>query len=122
MTNSKFLRKVFKFQAKFQIFLSQLITKIYNAEYMDSAEITVKLPPPMFLNVVNTNQLMDNTNAMANNIVEIYTAGEDDEKIKALFTKNIKLYYLRSYIDDDIISSILDKSKQESKKEPAPQE
>lgn len=118
MTNSKFLRKVFKSQAKFQVFLSVLMTKLYNAEYMENAEITVKLPPPMFLNIVNTNQLMDNTNSMTDNIVNIYCPDQTDDSngvVKAIFSRNLKLYYLRSYIDSDMVESILEKSKQEAK-------
>ena len=115
MTNSKFLRKVFNYQAKFGRFLSVLMTKLYNAEYMENCDITVTLPPPMFLNITNVNQLMDNTNAMVENIINIYIGQNDQDGVKRdIFTKNLKLHYLKSYIDTDMVDAIYKRSEQEA--------
>lgn len=115
MTNSKFLRKVFNYQAKFGVFLSALITKLYNSEYVENCDINVKLPPPMFLNITNVNQLMDNTNAMVENIINIYIGQNDQDGIKRdVFTKNLKLHYLKSYIDIDAVEAIYKRSEQEA--------
>lgn len=117
MTNSKFLRKVYNRQAKYQKFLSILCTKLYNAEYDENCELTVKLPPPMFLNITNTNQIMQNTNDFAASIAEMYLADEQNELVKAAFTRDLKLHYLGSYLDTDDIEKILIRSKQEAKKD-----
>ena len=115
MTNSKFLRKVFNYQGRFGVFLSTLITKLYNSEYMENCDINVKLPPPMFLNITNVNQLMDNTNAMVENIINIYMGQNDQDGVKRdVFTKNLKLHYLKSYIDIDAVEAIYKRSQQEA--------
>ena len=106
MTNSKFLRKVFKRQAIYQKYCSQIVTKIYNYEYDQDEDLKVMLPAPMFLNITNTNQIINNTNEFANSIVEIQMADEQDEAVKAAFSKLVKKHYLNTYIDEHNISEL----------------
>ena len=115
MTNTRFLRKVFNKQAKYQVFISRIVSKLYNSEYKENASINVKLPPPMFLNISNVNQLFDNTNAMVENIVNIYIDQNDQDTNKRfIVTKNLKLHYLKTYIDADTVEAIIKKSEQEA--------
>lgn len=114
MSNSKFLRFVYSRQSDFQKQLSLLFSKIYNIEYNVMERIKVTLPPPLFINVTNTNQLIVNTNDYCENITNIVMADEQDDSIKAKFSKELKLYHLGSYINMDIINKIKEKAKQES--------
>jgi hypothetical protein len=112
MTNSKFLRKVYNRQAKVQKFFSQIVTKIYNAEYEADDELRVQLPPPMFLNITNTNQIMDNVNQFVQSIVDGEMPNEQDD-LKLTFGKNLRRYYLGTYLDYDTIEDIKKRSEHE---------
>ena len=97
--------------------VSPLITKIYNIEYGTRDNITVTLPPPLFINVTNTNQLIVNTADYCDSIVNIVMADEQDEILKAKFAKKLKIYHLGSYINMKVVEDMLDKAKQEYAKE-----
>lgn len=112
MSNSKFLRFVYSRQSKFQNIMANLYTKIYDIEYTTTDAITVTLPPPLFINVTNTNQLVMNTSDYCDNITNIVMADEQDEMVKAKFAKELKMYYLGSYFNRDIIENIVNKAKQ----------
>lgn len=112
MSNSKFLRFVYTRQGDFQKAIAPLYTKIYDIEYGSKDQIVVTLPPPLFINVTNTNQLIINTSDYCNNITEIVMADEQDEAIRANFAKELKIYYLGSYLNMDIIRQIMNKAKQ----------
>lgn len=116
MTNSKFLRKVYSRQGQYQRFLSTILTRIYNYEYMEDTTLKVKLPPPVFLNITNTSQIINNTNDYANGIVEIKMAAEKDETVKMIFAKKVKEYYLGSYLDDTVMSKLEEDARQEASK------
>ena len=117
MSNSKFLRFVYERQSDEQDNVSPLITKIYNIEYGTRDNITVTLPPPLFINVTNTNQLIVNTADYCDSIVNIVMADEQDEILKAKFAKKLKIYHLGSYINMKVVEDMLDKAKQEYAKE-----
>lgn len=112
MTNSKFLRKVFKRQAIYQKYCSDLITKIYNYEYDEDEDLKVMLPAPMFLNITNTNQIINNTNEFANSIVDIQMADEQDENVKSIFSKLVRKHYLNTYIDEHNIVELENQARQ----------
>lgn len=114
MTNSKFLRKVYHRQGQFQKFLSEIVTKIYDYEYFEDVALDVTLPPPVFLNITNTSQIIQNTSDFANNIVEIRMGAEPDEKVKAIFGKKVKEHYLGSYLDTSIIDKLEEQARQEA--------
>lgn len=99
MSNSKFLRKVYNRQAKYQTFLSPFITRLYNCEYNANDELDVQLAPPMFLNITNVNQVINNTKDYVNSMLETELADEEDEMFKTMYTKDLISYYLSSYID-----------------------
>ena len=114
MSNSKFLRKIFKRQTLFQPILSRLITKIYCYEFNESVDLEVQLPPPMFLTMANTGQLVDNTKNYIQSITEFEMADEEDEKLKATYTNLLFKYYLGSQIDLAKHEMILKKAKAEA--------
>ena len=112
MSNSKFLRKIYARQGIFAPYLSRLITKIYNFEYKDTLDITVQLPPPVFINTANTNQLVDNTKQFVQNIAEIDMANEKDEKVKNEYMKKLFQFYIGTHIDISRHEAILKKAMQ----------
>ena len=112
MSNSKFLRYVYSRQSDFQKIIATLYTKIYDIEYGSNDQITVTLPPPLFINVTNTNQLIVNTGDYCDNITNIVMADEQDEVIRAKFAKELKIYHLGSYLNMDVIRQIENKARQ----------
>jgi hypothetical protein len=114
MSNGKFLRKVFKRQAVVERFFSRILTMIYNSEFQTNEEIKVSLPPPAFLNITNTNQMIQNTNDYVENIVEMEAGGEAEE-VKALFRQKLKRYYLSTYLDLKTINELKQKAIMEKK-------
>ena len=114
MSNSKFLRFVYSRQSDFQNLIGTLYTKIYNIEYGTNDRIKVTLPPPLFINVTNTNQLIVNTSEYCDNIANIVMADETDDILKAKFAKELKVHYLGSYINMNIVKELYDKAKQQS--------
>lgn len=117
MTSSKFLRKVYNRQAKYQLNLTRIFSKLYKNEYQDDdVSLEVTLPPPMFLNITNTNQMVTNVSDYANSIAEIELADEDDEMVKRLAVKALTLHFLGSYLDLPAIDEVIAKAKQEASK------
>lgn len=114
MSNSKFLRFAYSRQSDFQYQIADLFTKLYNIEFNNNIRIKVILPPPLFINVTNTNQLIVNTNDYCENITNIVMADEQDELMKARVAKQLKIYHLGAYINMDMINKIIEEAKQES--------
>ena len=112
MSNSKFLRFVYSRQSTFQKAIAPLYTKIYDIEYGSTDQINVTLPPPLFINVTNTNQLITNTSDYCENITNIVMADEVDDMIKAKFAKELKLYYLGAYLNISVIKQIENRARQ----------
>lgn len=109
MSSSKVLRFAYKRQDLFQDLLTQLITPIYNYEYDESATILVVLPPPSFINITNTNQLVDNTKNFVDSIIEKEMADEEDEKLKQIYAKELFKHYLGTHLDISAHQAILDR-------------
>ena len=121
MSNTKFLRFVYGRQSKFQQLLEPFLTKLYDIEYGSTDRIKVTLPPPLFINVTNTNQLITNTSDFCNSLVEIVMGDSQDDILKAKVSKKLKIYYLGSYINMPMINDIIENAKQEKAKEEAEQ-
>ena len=115
MQSSKFLRFVYGRQSDYQILLSKLYTRIYNIEYNNRDNLEVTLPPPLFINITNTNQLIINVNDFCDTLTnQIVLPDEQDETVKMIFAKDIKTYYLGSYLNMNIITNILNKARQKA--------
>ena len=113
MSNSKFLRKVFKRQSVCQDDFSLIFQKLYNYEYMENEQsIEILLPAPAFLTLTNSQQLIDNTKNFANSLADIELGDQDDLK-----PKFVKLYLrnnLGTYINYDLVDKLIDKAKQDT--------
>ena len=117
MSSSKVLRWCYKRQEIFQQDLSDFVTSLYNYEYDDSVEIKVTLPPPSFINVTNTNQLVDNTRNFVQSIVEVELANEQDDRLKNKYTSALFNHYLGTHLDTSAHKNILERCKIELKKD-----
>lgn len=121
MSNSKFLRKIYAKQTIFAPYLSRIVTKLYNFEYHETEEVAVTLPPPVFINTANTNQMVDNTKQYVQNIAEIDMANEEDDKVKNQYIKDLFYYYIGTHIDisrhEEILKRAIQKVAAEAGKE-----
>lgn len=115
MSSGKFLRKAFKRQARCEIFFSIIMTKLYNTEFGENDDIEVELPPPAFLNLLNTNSMIQNINETVMSVLEMEMADEQDEMVKAIFTKKLKRSYLSGYLDLKNIESLKEQAYMEAK-------
>lgn len=111
MSSSKVLRFCYKRQELFEDRLCELINPIYNYEYEDNITISVKLPPPAFINITNTNQLVDNTRNFVQSIVEIEMPNTEDEKLKNIYTNELFKHYIGTQLDVASHENILNRCK-----------
>lgn len=109
MSNTRFLRKIVKRQAICEEprMYSGILTTIYNLEYDKHEVLRLVLPMPLFLDVSNTSQIIQNVNDLSNSIAETILADEEDETVKAIVLKKIKLEYLSTYINISKINEYL---------------
>lgn len=117
MSSNKFMRTVFKRQSIYEESLCRILTKLYNSEYMENVELEVELPPPGFLNLSSTVQMMQNTNEYVQNIIDMEYPQDADEKLKFRFARKLKRYYLNTYLDTDKISQLKKQAEMENAKE-----
>lgn len=115
MSNGKFLRKIFKRQAQSEIIFSDVITRIYNAEYDEKDQLEVMLPPPAFLNITNANQMLNSVNEYVEQLVQMEMGEEEDDRIKMIYAKKLKHRYLSAYIDMKAIQTCKDQTLIEAK-------
>ncbi len=113
MTNSKFLRKIFKRQSRTEILFTELINKIYNYEFGKNIQLSATLPPPSFLNITNTNTMLDNNEQFVAKIIDIECSDSDDEKMKAVFKKKLSRYYLSTFLDFGKIETLKQQAENE---------
>lgn len=102
----KLLRKTYRRQARMEMFISDLYSDIYAAEYGEYLQIDCELPPPVFLSMVNTNQLLDNAKIFAESIGEMeYADNTSDtaDQEKAIFIRKVIRSRLSTYIRPDEI-------------------
>lgn len=114
MSNSRFLKKIYNRQTIANRFLSSIMTKLYRGEFNNpTAVIKVNLPTPMFLNLTNTNQIIQNANDVAQAAMEAFSDDLDDNA-KQIFFNNLKGKMLESYIDMEMIMRVKEATKIES--------
>lgn len=112
MSSSKFLRKVYNRQSKFQKPISSLINTIYNNEFDDNITLSVTLPPPMFLNITNTNQMMTNVNEYSQSVAQLILDPDEEEPIKNEVIREINKFNLGSYLNIPELEEIAHRAKQ----------
>lgn len=117
MTNSKFLRKIYTRQGKYQQNLSRIFTKIYCAEYLENVNIQVTLPPPIFLNITNTDQLANNIMNLSQTIADIVCPDGDPDPdaplVKATVLSKIKRSKLESFVDFAEVDRLVNEARQD---------
>lgn len=111
MSNSKFLRFVFKRQSKFEEHLSRIMTAVYNSEVNSDSPIDVAcvLPSPLMLNINNLNQIMDLVNNQAQTLAQIEYSDNNDQDIeakRAIFIRNYIHAKLGGYLKQNEIDNI----------------
>ena len=81
MSNSKFLRKVYKRQSICQNIFSDIFRRLYNYEYGENNQtIKIALPTPTFMALTNAQTLFDNTKNYASGIIEMLEPDMPDEE------------------------------------------
>ena len=121
MSNSKFLRKVFKRQYVCQKHFSQIFRKLYNFEYNENeTAIEILLPAPAFLTMTNSQQLLDNIKNFANAVAELEII--DNEELKPEFVRLLARNYLGSYIDFSVVEKLVVQAKHNISKRASEQE
>lgn len=108
MTNSKHIRIVYKDQAKIQRIFSRILTVIYNAEFNKKIQLSVILPPPLYISMTNTSQLLTNVTDFSEKAIAPMARAEgldDDEINKA------QVLYMRqalgTYMDVELMDEII---------------
>lgn len=112
MTNSKHIRIVYKDQAKIQRIFSKILTVIYNAEFNKKIQLSVILPPPLYISMTNTSQLLTNVTDFSEKAIAPMARAEgldDDEINKA------QVLYMRqalgTYMDVELMDEIIRQAK-----------
>ena len=113
MTNARFLMKIYARQRQYEEILSEVFTKIYQAEYGTNDTLEVKLPPPVMLNFTNTSQIIASANELIQNIVQMKMGAEQDEEVRSSFTGKLMEYYFDSFLPMEDIDRMVDESKVE---------
>lgn len=121
MTNTKFLRKVYNRQAKTKRISDKVLTKIYNAEFETEESIDTTLPPPMYLNLINTGQIFDTANQLAQNSTDMW-AGDEDQEVQLYFMRGVKKDILGSYLPLDKYDKLLEEAKMQVALKPKDQQ
>ena len=108
MSNSKFLRKIYKRQRICQRHFTIIFRKLYNWEYKENdCTMKIVLPTPAFLALTNSQQLLDNTKNYASTICDIVLATEEDDKVKQEFMNLYLRNQLGTYIDFEQIDDMV---------------
>lgn len=110
MSSGRFVRVVFKRQAKVEYYFSKIMTKLYDYEYDSTDIVKIQLPPPAYLNLVDTLQLMNNVNEQSQAIADMEFIKEEDEEVKKLYISRLKQHYLSTYLDTAAIKNIKEKT------------
>lgn len=97
MSNTKYMKFIFRRQSKFESHISNIMTKIYNTEKEDNINIQCILPSPIMLNINNLNQILELLQQQANTLAELEYPDDNDEDIQ-IKRKIFSKLYVRSKI------------------------
>ena len=123
MSNTRFLRKVYNIQSKFTKIINKFLTRLYDAEFECTDSVSVELPPPMYLALMNSSQMFQSANDHVENITPLYIDPNDqDQELVAKVKANIKKFYIKSFIPDATIQQIVDNTIMEHKRDQKPQQ
>ena len=119
MSNTQFMRFIFKRQSKFETFLGNIMTDIYNTEHQNETDkIIVKcvLPSPIMFNVNNLNQILDLVNQQAQVMADLMYMDNNDPDLelkKGIYKKNYVQFKLGSYLKQNELEIIKTKTELE---------
>ena len=114
MSNSRFLIKIYDRQIKYQDFLSEIFTRIYQCEYGVEDELEVRLPAPVMLNFTNTSQILSVANELIQNIILMKMgAQQTDEMLKNEFTSGLMQHFFKSFLPVEKINQIYEDARVE---------
>jgi hypothetical protein len=119
MSNTKFLQGIYNRQAKFQTIGGKVLTKIYDAEYECQDTIEMQLPPPMYLNLINTVQILDQAEQLATTTTDLY-AGDKDQGVQEIFKRKTKKNFISSFLPEDRLDQLLEESELEFERSKPP--
>ena len=122
MSSSRFLRKVYHRQSLYTPFLERIVTKLYNYEFGKHEDLDVILPPPMFINMANTNQLVDNIKQFITTTTEYEMNNIEDEKLKNTYMNELFRYYVGTHVELDEHEKIFTRAMMMTKEEAKPEE
>lgn len=113
MTNTKFLQFINNRQAVVKTLFNKILTRIYNYEFnIDNSrfdDIELLLPPPVYLNAMNSSQILDSVNAMGEAIAKLeYSDDESDKQME--FSRFLKRNLSQHVLPKDIISKSKDEA------------
>ena len=113
MTNTKFLQFINNRQAEVKNLFNKILTRIYNYEFnIDNSrfdDIELLLPPPVYLNAMNSSQILDSVNAMGEAIAKLeYSDDESDKQME--FSRFLKRNLSQHVLPKDIISKSKDEA------------
>ena len=119
MSNTKFMRFIFKRQAKFETVLGNIMTDIYNTEHQNETDkIIVKcvLPSPIMFNTNNLNQILHLVNQQAQVMADLMypdTNDQDADIKKGIYRKNYVNFKLGTYLKQNELDIIKTKTDME---------
>ena len=111
MTNTKHMRMTYKDQSRVQIIGSKIVTIIYNAEYNKTSQLAVTLPPPLYITLTNSAQILTNAMDLGQKIMEpmLKERGASDEIITSASAEYAR-EVLGTYINFDRIYEIVNRT------------
>ena len=103
--------------------MNKFLTRLYDAEFECTDSVSVELPPPMYLALMNSSQMFQSANDHVENITPLYIDPNDqDQELVAKVKANIKKFYIKSFIPDATIQQIVDNTIMEHKRDQNPQQ
>lgn len=111
MANVRFMKMIFARQNISQKWISKSYTKLYNYEYIENyAYIEVILPPPTYLTITNTQQMLDTVTNLSDKVIDAELNDQEDN-VKAEFKKLFLRNYLGTYMDFSNVERMIQTAK-----------
>ena len=112
MTNTRFLQEIYNTQARVKSIFSKILTKIYNAEFNSMEEIEYVPNVPTYLMCINTSQMINSANDIAQSVTDMYITDDvqDANKLKPRVMKKKKKKYTSIFFPANDMDEIIAKA------------
>ena len=119
MTNTRFLQLIYNLQALTKNIFSKILTKIYNAEFESSEEIEYVPNVPTYLMCINTGQILNGANDIAENVANMYIPDdvEGNDIVKARVVGELKKKYTSLFFPADDMNELIANARMAAKKD-----